>query len=67
MDWIFGTSIVWVLLCCGENAVPIAKYKDQSDCVNARREINLDSRAARGDKDSYIFSSCIKVEKLISR
>ena len=70
-DWIFGTSMVWVLLCCGENAVPIAKYKDQGDCVTNQMRINTDSRRARGDHksidDSVVFSSCIQAEKLISR
>ena len=71
LDWLFGSSMVWVLLCCGDNAVPIAKYKNNNDCVNAQLSIISDSRHARGNFDeekvSYTFSSCIPVEKLISR
>ena len=71
LDWVFGSSMVWVLLCCGDNAAPIAKYKDQGDCVINQMRIDNDSRKVRGTNksidDSLIFSSCIKAENLLSR
>ena len=71
LDWVFGSSMVWVLLCCGDNAVPIAKYKEAIDCHNAQKEIMDWSRISKaskaGEKDNTVFNACIKVERLIGR
>ena len=70
-DWLLSSSMIYVLICCGENAVPIAKYKNEIDCLNAQTEIIDWSRKARataaGQKDNFIFNVCIKAERVISR
>lgn len=70
-DWLFGSSMVYVLICCGENAVPIAKYKNETDCLIAQHEIidwSIKSQDLAPDmRGKFIFNACIKADRLISR
>ena len=70
-DWLLSSSMIYVLKCCGENAVPIAKYHKDIDCIKAQQEIIDWSRLSKGtragEKDNFIFRACIKAERLISR
>ena len=70
-DWLLSSSMIYVLICCGENAVPIAKFKDEIDCLRAKNEIIHSHREsedmAPNTRGKFVFNACIKAERLISR